>query len=370
MVIKEIIERYLQLIETRDFLEYENDFANRLKEGISKGYRQNLQEPKIVEAIVNKINKNRLSKTINRFHISTTGIFIHGPKSVVEFEYYGTNTKRELGDLIFIISVIYNNKKYFEKLTITQFKKSKKPKWEFRKNDKEQLYLLSRFPTFKMKIIKNDEIEEKEYNLPNYSNCLGSYGFLYKPGDFVFASAKIVEMSLGSKSNIKIEDIYNIGKTFLLEPFCICYRRYCCYMDLFIPWKYIRYTVFPNYLLPIIGNSLYSSNVYEFSEKYLRSLIGDFVCAYELPHNKKASHLLGDIIEKIKKKAQKDKDGKTLEYIKYFYKYEYYNGKIAKNFNNDNGNDGHGGEKFEKSEGAEDGGIGIIHTIINLGEGR
>ena len=360
MPIEKIIERYLQLIETRDFLEYENDFANRLKEGISKGYRQNLQEPKIVEAIVNKINKNRLSKTINRFHISTTGIFIHGPKSVVEFEYYGTNTKRELGDLIFIISVIYNNKKYFEKLTITQFKKSKeKPIWNFNNRDKEnkypdkeQLYLLSRFPIFK-KI--RGIIPKGKYSLPNYSHCLGSYGFLYPPNDFVFASAKIVEIFVENKNSISKEDIDSIKKMFI--PNLLFYVS-----NKFPPNLYYKYPRRYKFI-PIIDNIIHSYNVEDFTNNYLRSLIGELVFACKFPHNKEVFQFL----QKLMKNIKGNKNYK--EFIESFYKYKYCNEEEIKNFNNDN-NNGHGGEKFEKSEGAEDGGIGIIHTTINLGEGR
>jgi len=42
------------------------------------------------------------------FKISTKSIFIHRNKFLAEFEYYGERIKKELGDLIFILSVIYN----------------------------------------------------------------------------------------------------------------------------------------------------------------------------------------------------------------------------------------------------------------------
>lgn len=209
MSTEKVIENYIQLIETEHFSKYEKDFAHKIQMGLLEGYQQHDTEPKMVsnvEAIINKVNE--FSASVNRFHISTKGIFIHGNKSQVEFEYSdGSKTQRELGDLIFIISIIYNNKKYFEKFTITQFKKSTNDtRWDL---NKKQLYLLARFPTFKG--AKGSIISEKEYNLSNYSSCLGSYGLLYKPGDFAFASAKIVEALLGNSKSIGIKSMLSVA---------------------------------------------------------------------------------------------------------------------------------------------------------------
>lgn len=63
----------------------------------------------VIERIINKLNG--LSVLTNRFKISTKSIFIHGNKSQVEFEYYGQRAQRELGDLVFILSVIYNGRR-------------------------------------------------------------------------------------------------------------------------------------------------------------------------------------------------------------------------------------------------------------------
>ncbi len=124
MPIGEVVEKYLQLINTEYFAKFEKDFVYRLQIGLNQGYKRRFYEPAmvaVIEGIVNSLNG--LSVSANRFKISARSIFIHGNKSQVEFEYYGQRVQRELGDLLFILSVIYNKRKYFEKFTISQFKK-------------------------------------------------------------------------------------------------------------------------------------------------------------------------------------------------------------------------------------------------------
>ncbi|MFW6122280.1 MAG: hypothetical protein ACOC80_15465, partial [Petrotogales bacterium] len=206
----ECIRKYCEFIETNIFAKHVKNFAEKTQYELHRAYSKNSYEPeivKIIEKIVNQIDGLAISD--RKFKISTNAIFIHGTKSQVEFKYYGNTTQRELGDLIFIISIIYNNKKYFEKFTITQFKRSsKKPTWYFNKKDKnakypekEQLFLLSRFPTFKG--TQGSIIPMKRYDIPNYFSCLGSHGLLYRPGDFTFASSILLEILLGDRKSIK-----------------------------------------------------------------------------------------------------------------------------------------------------------------------
>jgi hypothetical protein len=167
MAVENVIEKYLQLIKTEHFTEYKNDLAYRIQIVLNEGYGQGFDEPAMVSLVEKIINKlDGLSVSTNKVKISTKSIFIHGNKSQVEFEYYGQTIQRELGDLIFILSIIYNGSKYFEKFTISQFKKDNdKLRWDL--SNKEQIYLLSRFPSFRG--IKGSIIPMKEFNLPNYS---------------------------------------------------------------------------------------------------------------------------------------------------------------------------------------------------------
>jgi hypothetical protein len=268
--------------------------------------------------------------------ISTKSIFIHGNKSQVEFEYYRQRVQRELGDLIFILSVIYNGRKYFEKFTISQFKKDDdKSRWNL--SNKRQIYLLSRFPQFWG--IRGSIIPSKKFNLPNYSGCLGSFSLLFRPGDFAFVSAPKLEISVGNRKSI--------GKINILRFWEIpCY--YC-----FTPLIPIRF--FPSCSIWILGISHFASNIYEFVDKYLRGNIGELIYSMRI-YNTPAFDFLHELLSAIRIKAHKEKKDEIIAFIDEFFGRPY------------GGNEGGIREGVEFDY--EGGGIGIIYTSIDLGEGK
>ena len=353
-----VIENYCKLIRTKDFVRYKNIFASKLKKALINEYNKGSKEPNMVSAVVDNINKKLSSFSINnRFEISTTSIFIHGPskgqETRVEFDYYGKKIKGELGDLIFILSVVYKNKKYFEKFTISQFKKDEKDdnkliRWNLR--NKKQVYLLSRFPTFKG--VKGSIIPMKEFNLPNCFGCLGSFNLLYKPGDFVFISASLLETLLGKNKSISLNKISYLGK---LLSYYLPFMGFCC-------WKIMRYECgfyFPDCYFDfknILGFSHYAYKVYDFVDKYLRGFIGELAYSPIGWYNKPAGDFLKELLLKIRKKAKEKEDRNILSFIDEFFKYSYVGNQINR-----------GGEDREEFD-YEGGGIGIIHVLINLGE--
>ena len=144
----EVIKKYLEVIQSSSFVEYEKEFAKRVVNALSNKYLSpkptEIKLVKFIQKIVNNING--LSSSDKNYELSTQAIFIQGKKSMVNFEYSKDDKPRELGDLIFIISIIFKGKIWFQKLTINQFKKDKNKVRNIRwgVNDKKQLYLLSR----------------------------------------------------------------------------------------------------------------------------------------------------------------------------------------------------------------------------------
>ena len=361
------IKKYVEITEEEEFIIYWKELARRLLNGINKEYQQKSYEPSIVntiETIINNIGQFRAKN--KNFNISINSIFIHGTKSRVEFEYYGKRIRRELGDIIFILSVIYNGRKFFEKMTINQVKKSTTTSWNFGNNSsKEQLYLLSRFPSFWG--ANRSLIPMKEFNLPNISGCLGSHGLLYSPGDFALISSKELEVILSGKNRLKLNNLIerippNIACCF---PCCLLYEYDIDFEDcLYILHKVLHF--YPKYFrplpficnLPILGNSCISYNAYDFSNKYLFGHIGELIYAKNLPYNRSAFQFLQDLLNAIRKKAEREQLKDVLNFIDSFYAYNYAN-------SDDGVERGENGEFYY-----EGGGIGIIHTTVNLGEGE
>lgn len=210
MSVRDVIIRYADVVNTKKFLKHQKEFVKRLQKGIEDGYsiKERPYEPKMVSIIQKIINELGSFETKgDSFRIKTWSAFIHGSRSFVEFEYFGKKVTRELGDLLLIISVIFNDQKYFEKITITQVKRSESDmRWNLR--NKEQLYLLSHFPPFRGK--RNDSIiPPREIILPNLSGCLGTYGLLYPKTGFSLISAVYLDLILGNRDSLTKHHLYN-----------------------------------------------------------------------------------------------------------------------------------------------------------------
>ncbi len=336
--VREVIDKYIQLVITQEFIMHQKGFAQRIQTGLVNEYKhkQKLSEPDMVESIVNSVRNFKIS--VNGFNISTNSIYIHN-RIRVKFECYGTQKSRELGDLIFILSIVYKNKKYFEKLTISQSKKDstgkkgstgKSPGFSI---DMGQLYLLSRFPPFRRASGPLDP--NIEYNLPDYSGCLGSYNLLFYPGDFIFMSAKWLEILLAGRKSIGLKELDN------KINLCFPYRK--------------SYKIG---ILDIFSFPCCASNIYDFTDKYLRGYIGELIYSGVGFYNDYARKFLKDLLLRIKDRAKRKGEQNIVDFVDSFFSYPY-----AHNFN---GKDD-GGNLESDSEG---GGFGIIHTTINLGEGK
>jgi len=329
------MKKYLETVKSDDFVRYEKEFADRILCALSNRYRQDKNEIHLVHTIEDIVNQFGDFTISNIFELSTKSIFIHGKKSHVQFKYYGEWAEPiELGDLIFIISIIYNKKKYFEKFTINQFKKDKRKSrsisWSIR--NKKQLYLLSRFPTFRG---VRGIIPKKNYSLPNYSGCLGSYGLLHRPGDFAFVSATRLDSFIGDKKTLKMIELYNLVNNRVRHPFDLCPIFYPAVWDIFC-------------------NCHFSHDVFSFVHQYLRMNIGEPVFLKEGIDNPQASNFLHELMGAIANKARKEGDKRILSFIKSFRRFPYVNRERENRF--------HEGVDFDG------GGVGIVHTTIGLRE--
>lgn len=267
-----------------------------------------------------------------RFELSTKSVFIHGGKSHVKFDFYGKPSTVELGDLIFMCTVVFKGKKHFEKLTITQFKMEGETKnvtsWGI--DNEEQLFLLSRFPQFR---VIRGILPKKTYNLPNMSACLGSYGLLFKPGDFTFVSATILDALLGHGKTVRQSELSgHFGG--LQTCFSLC--------------------------RPIFDDCHLSPNTYVFADRFLKLNIGEPTYNSLGTYNQQARTLIQNLIGQLRRRrASKHhtelEREKLTEFIRDFGSYPY-----------DDENNVSPGDDSDAEAG--DDGIRIVHTTINLGE--
>jgi hypothetical protein len=321
----EVISRYLKYINSDDFKEYAVKFAFKIRETLIGGYKSGIGEIYIVKNLVE--NLDGLKTPDNKgFKIYTKSIFIHGSKSYVEFQYKGKMVYSELGDLIFILSVIYKDKKYFEKLTISQFKKEYRCRWNF---NEKQIYLLSHFPAFRGK--KGYVPKDKWFHLCNNSGCLGSFNLLFEPDGFVYMSAEMLEQFLRNIKHLKVSEVL---LTYYDRYFCSWYRQ------LYTLTFYANHT--------ILDFCHFAHDVLYFTDNYLRGNIGEMTCSCIGNYNKSASEFIRELVKGLKKR-----EGKR-EFAEEFLRYKC----VFSDKNNDET------PEFD----FEDGGIGIIWTIINLGE--
>ena len=188
--------------------------------------------------------------------------------------------------------------------------------------------------------------------------------------NFALISSKQLDAILSGKNKLELEKLV---LCVISNHFCHCS---CCWYLLddidfeecfyllhklihFYP-RYFRYFPFMCNL-PILGNNCISYNAYDFSDKYLRGLIGELIYAKNLPYNKPAFQFLQDLLHVIRKKAERKNLKDILQFVSSFYRYGY--GNYRYGYGNE------GGEGFGEMN-YEGGGIGIIYTTINLGEGE
>lgn len=369
----EALKKYIMLVQREEYLEFRNAFANKIETAIADNYQQ--AEPEIVRKIVNEVNKvNGISLSKDGITISTSSFYFHGSKSQVKFKYYGKESKKELGDIIFILSVIFKGEKYYEKCSIAQVKKASPNKPQISWNiDKEQLYLLSKFPTFEG--VKGLVPKEK-FSLPNYSGDLGSYNFVFQPGDFIYASASLLEGLIKSTKSLSLSKLirlneYACGPCLLHNAFNnedIFYffdKYYGCFKK-----KYSGHSMSCRFCFfgckGILGFCHFSKDIYDFIDKYLRGCIGEPVFFYKGFYNLNANSFLKKMFGEINKWATNIGDQRAKEFVLQLKKCpgeEDFLGDVAKKENNG----GYEGSKNNDSR-EKEGGFGIIYTSIDLGE--
>jgi len=105
----------------------------------------------------------------------------------------------------------------------------------------------------------------------------------------------------------------------------------------------------------IFSNCHFCDNVFDFTREYLRANIGEPVFMKWGRGNPQVKAFLGDLISAIGRRGKREKAKEILNFVDEFHKFQY-SVDLGRN------------EPRSVDSAFEDGGIGIIHTTINLGE--
>jgi hypothetical protein len=336
-------EKFYELTKSGDFVKYEKDLADKLVNTIRNSYTG--KEPEIVESIANNLNGKL---PYGNMSVSTNGIFIHGNKtSGVRFQYGGGKVERELGDLIYVFSVIYKNKKILEKASFSQFKKGgNSSSWNL--SNREQLYLLSRFPTFCG--IPGSIVPTTEISLQNYSGSLGTYDLLYEPGDFIHVNAPLLDTILSNHKSLRRKEFSLLEKNRGVYFEITCSLVYEELLHFYLP--FYKYSL--GGCAPFCA-SAFSANAHHFIQEYLRGCVGETIFGIGIDYDKESLKLIRDIFRNLKERGKKISDASLESFADSFLNIPY----AIDNKDESQGRDFNG-----------DGGIAIIYTKVDLGDGK
>lgn len=239
----EALAGFYNIYNDRLFIEEKKKVTSTINSILAKIYLSDGDEIKLVNGTIDAFNKT----PGHRFKMES--MFIHGNKSQVEFNYYGNQPNRELGDLIIVSTMTYNSRPIVQKMTIVQAKRDTKKKSSFWGIDNEQLFLLSTWPPFKG--VKGFFPKGKNMIVADSSGCLGSYLLFREPGDFVFVAAPTLGRILGSKKSVKFSEL--VG----LQGSCLSYNHQQSFLNqIFTPLQ----TVHPKEWLFFLEEIFHYSN--------------------------------------------------------------------------------------------------------------
>ncbi len=337
------IQNTMRLLESNNvFIQYCKDFADKVSETINAGYKSGKKEPDIVEDVSDTINSvNEIAGTYRKgtkFSLKTKAAFIHGYRSQVKFKVSGCEKRRELGDIVLISTLAWKRKIAMQRITFNQVKKdreSKKAYWEI---PSDQLYLLTKFPSFTG--VKGSLFAGKTFNMISKTGCLGSYGFLTYPNDFGFLSSPILDLILSGRTSVRKRDLVAL---YPLIP------GQNCFFNSVYPPRSIHY----------------AQNLFDFVRYFCNIMIGEYVCCCNYSNDRVKGILdaIIDYLDALSSSASENKSLKalvtSLKSLDYVYSDEFTAGDLFDGSRIDRGLSG---------DNPENGGLAVIHHITSIKE--
>jgi hypothetical protein len=390
----QVAERFMELVYEPDFLALERGIADEVIGEVSARWNApppQSHEPGIVEGIIAALRAKpsvRVSSSAGGVLVKTDAAFIHGPGAVysprgkvnvpgsqVVFRHFSAADARcELGDLLLVASVVHGGQKFFERCTFVQLKKShdqlETSRWDV---ESKQLYLLSRFPTFAG--YKGSLVTRGPHAVANSSGSLGSFGFLYAPGDFAFVSARRFAANFGNSDHVLGSELRRLAKQDFNKdrvPPCVAPSRVLGRLP---PWERLRHLAnwpaWPVGTWPemaLVGNVTYLENTHELIRCYFSLNLGEPTKHAFLPDDLPTRALLGGFFENARRIGEKRNLTDLQAVGEGFRKFPYYQGGREDDIDSDLASSPRDRDGDQPEDDFGGGGLGIVHATINLGE--
>jgi hypothetical protein len=319
----DLVERLVGFSLDPTFLSYERATADDVASALASRWKspgRQSYEPSLVEAITagfasqSGFSGNQSTRGMG---MKTSVAFIHGPDAIttpagrlrvpgsqVRFRMYDDPAaQRELGDLLLVASVIFRGKKEFERCSFVQFKRSRKEfdlaTWNL---DASQQYLLTRFPVFSG--FGHSLVPPGPHAVANTSGALGSFAFLFSPGDFAFLGGRRCTAFFGDEAHVSSDGLRSISRMDAERRECgLPPRRDGSFTDL-PPWHLTRlldgwpYGPTGGTIRPILsGNMTYADNIHEVVRGFLTLNLGEPTRHPWLPEDRGTRGLLMGLFE-------------------------------------------------------------------------
>lgn len=294
------------------FIKEEKKVCSAIQAVLAEVYLNDGDEIELVKKTIETLNLSR------SYHFNLESAFIHGNRSQIEFQYYGKKAHKELGDLIIVSTMTRRGIPLLQKLTIIQAKRdTQKPyTWGI---DKEQLFFLSNWPEFSG---IRGIFPKKSLTILDHSGCLGSYYLYREPGDFVFISARELELLLGSQKRISYDDLLKnqtgimshrrtsnsslpILSSIHSEELCFLLEEYL-YRSHKMGYPFPHFQNFMDSTSQVLQNICFCKNVNDSISNFARLNIGELIFAAEsfVPVNDFAYRMLNTIVRYVTSRDQ------------------------------------------------------------------
>lgn len=212
------------LERTPDYHKFADLLATQSYQAALRTWQTRGDEIHLVESLVNSLDNQHRTFSFRLFDslysqidVRTHSKFVHNVRtegtehtppslgSQVKFKFQGEETKRELGDMIVVSGIYWQEWWLLLRIAIIQNKVARESPSGSIHVDQKQLYLLCNLPPM---IGVNGFISpDQEVTFWSWSGALALYGIFYKPGDMLLVSARNLAEFLSAQHQIPFKKL-------------------------------------------------------------------------------------------------------------------------------------------------------------------